>query len=123
MQVTIDRAAYDARQLSLTREIARAARDALRDTGLAPERLEKAVQNLTFRITAILDGSGDLDFEEDVAIPVVMFTNQDDEVTEVVSSGGTSFMHEYAMSVASDVLGERSERDRLGDVEPPPNDR
>ena len=106
MKVTIDRSGHDARQLSLTREIARASRDALRESGVAPDQLEKAVQNLTFRITAILDGSGDLDFEEDLAIPIVMFTNQDDKVTDVVSNGGTSFMHEYAMSVASDILSE-----------------
>lgn len=105
MQIIKDAAAHDALQQYLVRVIAEDVRDALQRAAAGDASLEGAIEAITLTVASIVDGTRDLTHDGKPVIPVLMFgiLDEDENITDVLSSGDTSFMHEYAATVAKDV--------------------
>ena len=103
MDIIVDKRVFDKRQLFLTRVLARELYRELRAAGVTAEKLGEAVENLLFGITAIVDGSRVMEDDGDRVVPVLMF-GDDYPPKTVIGYGGTSFMHEYAMGIAEEVM-------------------
>lgn len=106
MQIIKDAAAHDALQQYLVRIIAEDVRDALQHAAASGASLEEAVQAITFGVTTIVDGTRPMRHADAPVVPVLTFgvLDEDENLTGVLSSGDTSFMHEYAVAVAKQVV-------------------
>ena len=102
MQIIKDEAAHDVLQQYLVRVIAEDVRDALQQAAASGASLEEAVQAITLGVATIIDGTRKMKHEAEPVVPVLMFgvLDQDENLTGVLSSGDTSFMHEYAGTVS-----------------------
>ncbi|MDB4885773.1 MAG: hypothetical protein JWN79_1211 [Gemmatimonadetes bacterium] len=105
MQIIKDEAAHDTLQQYLVRVIAEDVRDALQHAAASGASLEEAVQAITFGVATIIDGTRKMEHDAEPVVPVLMFgvLDEDENLTDVLSSGDTSFMHEYASTVARDL--------------------
>lgn len=96
INVVVDKSAFDDRQRALLRIIAKEVRQRLTEWGAySDERLDA----LVFYLTAIIDGSRVMEHEGKDLIPFLTFA-EERSPSQVISFGGTSFMHEYSVDVA-----------------------
>jgi hypothetical protein len=96
ISVVVDKSAYDDRQRALLRHIAEDVRQRLTQWGAySDDRLD----DLLFRLTAIIDGSRVMEHEGKPLIPFLTFA-EERSPSQIISFGGTSFMHEYSVDVA-----------------------
>lgn len=102
MQITTDRAAYDLLQRRLAGIIAADVREMLHEAAASGASLDDAVAAITLGLATILDGSRMMEHEGRPLIPVLMFGQVDelDAVTEVLTGGGTSSLHEHVAEAA-----------------------
>jgi hypothetical protein len=106
MQIMNDESAFDALQHYLVRVIAEDVRDALRLAAASGATMEEAVQAITFGVATIIDGSRHMTHDDEPVIPVLMFglLDEDENITDVISSGEPSWMRDYAVEVARDAV-------------------
>jgi hypothetical protein len=105
MDITENESAFDKRQLALIREIIRAIKSDLADSGIAEERLADVTGDVAFSIAAIIDGSRAMQADGQPLIPVLTFA-EDSERTKLLGRSGDSFMHEYVHSTVDDIFDE-----------------
>jgi hypothetical protein len=93
MDITENESAFDKRQLALVREIIRAIKNDLADSGIPEERL------------AIIDGSRVMQADGQPLIPVLTFAD-DTQRSKFIGRPGGSFMHEYVHGTVDDIFDE-----------------
>jgi hypothetical protein len=99
----VDESRFDKQQLHLVREIVRAIKSDLSQSGIPEERLADVTGDIAFSIAAIVDGSRVMQADGQVLIPVLTFA-EDAERTKLIARAGGSFMHEYVHSTVDDVF-------------------
>jgi len=97
--------AFDKRQLALIREIVRAIKSDLADSGIPEERLADVTGGVAFSIAAIIDGIRVMQADGQPLIPVLAFA-EDSERMKFVGRPGGSFMHEYVYGTVDDIFDE-----------------
>ena len=102
-EVLVDWRRFDPLQMRLLEEIARDLRQGLQETGLDDEKIREAVENLTFRIASIVDGSRVMPLRESHVRPVLTFAT-DACGTHLVGAEGGSWMHEYAIGLVEQIF-------------------
>ena len=75
----------------------------LEEAKLPNDKVRELLENISFSVATILDGSRSVEYEGVEASPVVTF--QDGE-KDLVYPGGNSWMHEYVFGTISDIYGE-----------------
>jgi len=75
----------------------------LEEAKLPNDKVRELLENISFSVATILDGSRSVEYEGVEASPVVTF--QDSE-KDLVYPGGNSWMHEYVFGTISDIYGE-----------------
>lgn len=105
MDITENESAFDKRQLALTREIIRAIKGDLADSGIPEERLADVTGDVAFSIAAIIDGSRVMQADGQPLIPVLTFAD-DAQRSKFIGRAGGSFMHEYVHSTVDDIFDE-----------------
>ena len=105
MNITENEIAFDKRQLALTREIIRAIKSGLSNSGISEEQLADVTGDVAFSIAAIIDGSRVMQVDGRPLIPVLTFA-EDSERTKFIGQPGGSFMHEYVHGTVDDIFDE-----------------
>jgi hypothetical protein len=105
MNITENESAFDKCQLALIREIIRAIKSDLADSGIEEDRLADVTGEVAFSVAAILDGSRVMQADGQPLIPMLTFA-EDAERTKLVGRAGGSFMHEYVHGIVDDVFDE-----------------
>lgn len=96
INVVVDKSAFDKRQRALLRVIAKEVRQRLVEwDAYSDDRLDA----LVFHLMAIIDGSRVMEHEGRPLIPVLTFA-EERSPSQVISCGGTSFLHEYSVDIA-----------------------
>ena len=75
----------------------------LEEANLPNEKVRELLENISFSVATILDGSRSVEFEGVEASPVITFEDDEDNL---VYPGGNSWMHEYVFGTISDIYGE-----------------
>jgi len=105
MKVSIDSSEFDKHQLFFVRKICEMLRQDLQRAGIDDEVGEELATQIAFAMCCLTDGSTILEFDGKPFLPCLTFS-QDDDYSEVLSSGGGSWMHEYAGGTVWDVYHE-----------------
>ena len=105
MQVSIDSSKYDKHQLFFVRKLCEMVVADLRQAGIGDEIGEELAEQIAFTMCCLSDGSTYLELNGRPFLPCLMF-GQDDDYSEVLSSGGSSWMHEYVGSTVWDIYHE-----------------
>ena len=101
MKLTTDSRVYDEMQRTLIGALIESVKAELEAEKLDPALTRKLVENISFSLAVILDGSRDASFGNDEVCPVLTFQNEDDDL---ISSGGNSWMHEYVFGTIKEVF-------------------
>lgn len=102
MQVSIDSSKYDRHQLFFVRKLCEMVIADLRRAGIDDETGEELAEQVAFTMCCLADGSTVLEMNGKAFRPCLMFS-QDEDYTELLSSGSGSWMHEYVGSTVWDV--------------------
>ena len=102
MKVSVDSFKFDDHQLFFVRKLCEMLVTDLRNAGIDDERGEELATQLAFSMCCLTDGSTILEFDGRPFLPCLTFS-QDEEYSEVLSSGGASSMHEYVGSTVWDI--------------------
>lgn len=105
MNLIEDDEQFDAMQEALLRELARAVRLGLGETGIDPEQAFEATEKIVFKIAALIDGSAQVMLDGKKITPFLTFKSGADCL---ISEGGAS-MHEMVFNVALEVCGDIDE--------------
>ena len=110
MDITTDPYAHDDLQRYLIKVMAGDIREMLEQAGLEGAALRQAVEQVTFGVATIVDGSRVMEVDGKPVVPFLTFgvvdaDSEDEEVTALLSSGEPSSMHEYATSVVREIFG------------------
>lgn len=103
MHISADDSAFDRCQLRLIREIVRAIKDDLTDSGISHERLADITGDVAFSIAALIDGSRIMPAGSEPVIPVLTFAG-DAGRTRLIARPGGSFMHEYVHGTVDEIF-------------------
>jgi hypothetical protein len=108
MKIINDSSAYDKLQLYLTKIIATDVREMLEQAGMQGSQLKDAAEAITFGIATIIDGSRMMEHEGTPVVPVLTFgiLDEDDELSDLLSIGESSFMSEYATSTVAELFSD-----------------
>jgi hypothetical protein len=118
MKVEIDRDEFDDLQMEVGYAIAHEVYTALKKAGVADgEQLEEIVAGALFHIGCILDGSAEVKGSNGPMETVLTF-RRDQHDTTLISSGGGSWIHEYADGIAEDYFDRRRPQ-RMRPAPPP----
>jgi hypothetical protein len=109
VDVTVDSALHDDLQRYLIKVLAIDIKEMLEQAGLAGAALQEGVAQVTFGVATIIDGSRVMAHEGKPVFPVLTFGVVDPdiaegELTSLITSGESSFMHEYATGVVSELF-------------------
>ena len=105
MKVSIDRSQYDKHQLFFVRKLCEMLMGELQRAGIDDENSEELAAQLAFSMCCLTDGSTILELDGKPFLPCLTFS-QDDDYTEVLSSGRGSWLHEYVHGTVWDVYHE-----------------
>lgn len=103
MQLTIESDKFDELQSIFIGGIIDEVKVQLEDGGLPNDKARELLENISFSIATILDGSRSVEYEGVEASPVITFQDGD---KNLVYPGGNSWMHEYVFGTISDIYGE-----------------
>jgi hypothetical protein len=101
MNVTVDESEFDRLQLALTKELVGAVHRALVRAGIPEALLHRATADVTFSVCTTMDASLRMEIDGNPLRPAVTFLKPD-MPNELISAGGTSWMHEYALGFADE---------------------
>ena len=105
MKVSIDSSKYDKHLLFFVRKLCEIVRGDLQRAGIDEETSEELTTQIAFSMCCLADGSTILEFDGKSFLPCLTFS-QDDDYSELLSSGGSSSMHEYVVGTVDDVFHE-----------------
>ena len=105
MKVSVDSSSYDEHQLFFVRKLCEMVIADLRRAGIEDESGEELAEQIAFTMCCLADGSTNLEMNGEKFLPCLVFS-QDEGYSEVLSSGGGSWMHEYVGSTVWDVYHE-----------------
>lgn len=104
MHISIDTNQFDALQMRVLEEIIGSVASGLKAAGITEESaLSEAVENITFSVAAIIDGSRVMELEGKAVVPVLTFAKEQNGM-ELIAAEGGSWMHEYVCGAVDDVL-------------------
>jgi hypothetical protein len=105
MRVKKDRDEFDKRQKALIQEVAFSVKERLQEMGLGGDR--DLVEGLVFDVSAILDGSREMELDGRPLLPFLTFADdRDPEELLAVESG--SWMHEICGRVVEEMFEDES---------------
>ena len=105
MKVSIDSSQYDKHQLFFVRKLCEMLMGNFQRAGVDDEKSEELVGQAAFSMCSLIDGSAILELDGKPFLPCLTFS-QDDDFTEILSSGSGSWMHEYVHGTVWDVYHE-----------------
>ncbi len=111
MKLIEDDEQFDAMQEALLRELARAVRLGLGETGIDPEQAFQITEKIVFNIATLIDGSAPVMLDGGKVTAFLTFKSGEDCF---ISDGGSS-MHEMAFNVALEVCGDIDEETENSD--------
>lgn len=103
MDISVKEAIFDELQRYLVGEIVASVHRGLEDLRLPREKLEDVINSIAFNVCCAIDASTIMEHSGRRVLPVLTFAESAD-FERVVSSGSTSFMHEYVHGVTDDYL-------------------
>lgn len=101
MKIVEDEARFDDLQMHLTYEIIGAVHRELERAKVTKAKIRELTGAVAFQVCAVLDCSYEMKMNGVPVRPVLTFA-ADEEITEVVSGGGVSDMHEYVYGAVDD---------------------
>ena len=107
MQVEINNEAFDELQRYLVGEIVASVYSGLEELRLPRSKLEDIMNTIAFNVCCVVDGSTHMKHAEQQVVPVLMFAKPN-AIEEVVSSGSTSFMHEFVHKTTGEFLARQA---------------
>ena len=75
----------------------------LEEAKLPSDKVRELLENISFSVATILDGSRSVEYEGVEASPIITFQEGDNDL---IYPGGNSWMHEYVFGTISDIYGE-----------------
>lgn len=78
-------------------------KEQLESVNLPEPKVRELLENISFSIATVLDGSRSVEFDDVEASPIITF--QDGDAT-LIYPGGNSWMHEYVFGTISEIYGE-----------------
>lgn len=75
----------------------------LEEAKLPSDKVRELLENISFSVATILDGSRSVEYEGVETSPVITFQEGENEL---IYPGGNSWMHEYVFGTISDIYGE-----------------
>ena len=103
MQLTNDSDKFDQLQSIFIGGLIDEIKAQLESANLPAPKVRELLENISFSIATILDGSCSVEFDGVEASPVITFQDGD---TALVYPGGNSWMHEYVFGTISEIYGE-----------------
>ncbi|RKR66459.1 hypothetical protein C8C94_0917 [Acidovorax sp. 94] len=100
MKLIEDSHAFDEMQKTLMGALIESVRGELESENLSPDIARSLVEKISFSLAVILDGSRDSTFNGSEVVPFLTFQNDDEDL---ISSGGGSWMHEYAFGLIKQI--------------------
>ncbi len=101
MRVKEDHDEFDRHQRALIREIASSAHERLQEMGLGDDK--ELLEGLVFDISAILDGSREMDLDGKPLLPFLTFADSRDP-KELLAAESGSWMHEICAGVIEEMF-------------------
>ena len=108
MRIEKNTKAYDGMQVALLREITRTVRRVLETKRLSKARTRDITEDVVFHLSALLDGSAEVEHQGGPVVPRIAFQGKGRGV--VVAEPGGSWMHEYAFGCVEEVFSEKPGR-------------
>ena len=108
MKIVIDASRYDEHQLFFVRKLCEILRGDLQRAGIDAEVSEELATEIAFSMCCLTDGSTILELDGKPFRPCLTF-GQDDDYSELLSSGRASWMHEYVPGTVFGVYHEDTE--------------
>jgi hypothetical protein len=105
MDIRVDESQFHKRQLHLLKEIVRAVKSELAESGISEESVEEVTGDVAFSIAAIIDGSRVMQVDGHPLIPMLTFAD-DAERTKLVAQPGGSSLHEHVYGMVDDIFDE-----------------
>jgi len=103
MQLTKDGDKFDELQSIFIGGIIDEVKTQLESANLSASQVRDLLEKISFSVATILDGSCSVEFDGVEASPIITFQSGD---TELIYSGGNSWMHEYVFGTISEIYGE-----------------
>lgn len=100
MNFEVDDDKFDLLQSVFIGGIIDSIKDEVDELGLSPDKSRELVENLSFAVAAILDGSQEVSYDGVTASPVLTFKGDNNEV---ICSDGGSYTHEYVSGTIDDI--------------------
>ena len=101
MRVTTNHDEFDKHQKALIKEIAFSLKERLQEMGLGDDR--DLVQGLVFDVSAILDGSREMEIDGKPLLPFLTFAD-DRNPKELLAAESGSWMHEICGRVVEEIF-------------------
>jgi predicted RecB family endonuclease len=102
LQLQYDEYAFEERQERMVLEIVRVVRSALEEERISGKRLEALVQQISFSVAAIVDGTTFVEFADDHLVPVLGFAEGGMRDQLLISKTGGSTLHELVADTVRD---------------------
>jgi hypothetical protein len=106
MQVRVDENRFDELQNFLADEIVAATFGGLEPLGLPRTQLQEVITSIAFNVCCAVDGSTIMHLNGERVFPVLTFAATS-EFNELLSTGSTSFMHEYIHGIVEQFLAKK----------------
>ena len=100
MELKINEDKFDLLQSAFLGGIIDSIKENLDKSNLPEDISRKLVEDISFSVATILDGSVEVSFEGITAKPVITFQENENSI---ISSGTASWMHEYVFGTIADI--------------------
>ena len=103
MKLIEDEDKFDELQSIFIGGIIDAIKENIDEAKLPDNKSRELLENISFTVATILDGSRSVEYENVEANPIITFKNND---KEIVYPGDSSWMHEYVFGTISEIYDE-----------------